>query len=189
MNPIRIYEYLTLSRGRVFEWVRPLSDAQYREEHPIGLGSLARTLHHMMAAEWSYMERVRGRTDPLGPYEPARDPEVSTADAMGFDALEPRWIHQAKETHASLEAVTDWNTPRVYTTIWEGEPYSYRATTGDIFAQLALHEVHHRAQGLNMLRRLGVETDEIDYNALMWTAAESRSSGESHGSDPRSDDV
>jgi uncharacterized damage-inducible protein DinB len=31
-----------------------------------------------------------------------------------------------------------------------------------------LHEVHHRAQALHMLRRLGIETGELDFNTLMF---------------------
>ncbi len=173
MDPVRVYDYLRLARGRVFDWVRPLSDEQYRREHPIGLGSLARTLHHVRAAERSYMERVRGRTDPVTTPSPADDPEVGTTEALGFGELEASWVELAQRTRADLAAVTDWTTERVCETTWEGRPYFYRASPADFFAQLMLHEVHHRAQALHMLRRLGVETDEIDFNALMWTAVES----------------
>lgn len=168
MEPIRTYDYLTLARARLFDWVRPLGDDQYRAEHPIGLGSLARTLHHMFAAEWLYMERIRGCMDSIGAVPPEHDPDVSTEDALGFARLEPAWVAQSAETRRGLDAVTDWATPRVYTTTWDGRPYAYRASAGDIFAQIALHEVHHRAQAMHMLRRLGVETGDIDYNALMW---------------------
>jgi len=91
---------------------------------------------------------------------------------MPFDALEHAWIDQANQTRADIAAVTDWTTPRVYTTVWEGEPFRYRASHGDILAQLAFHEVHHRAQAMHMLRRLGVATGEVDYNALMWASAD-----------------
>ena len=30
MNPSRVYDYLARSRARVFDWVRPLTDEQYR---------------------------------------------------------------------------------------------------------------------------------------------------------------
>lgn len=168
MNPLRVYDYLTLSRGHLFGWVRPLSDAQYRQEHPIGLGSLARTLHHVKGAEWCYIERVRGRQGALGPFSPDNDPETTHGAALGFEDLERSWLAQSAQTRASLEAVTDWETARVCTTVWEGREHRYSASASDLFAQLALHEVHHRAQAMHMLRRLGVETGEIDYNALMW---------------------
>lgn len=170
MDPLRIYDYLTTARVRVFDWVRPLTAEQYAAEHPIGLGSLARTLHHIQAAEWHYMRRIRGENEPLRAVPPEHDTEVGAAGALPFERLEPVWTALAAQTRIDLAAVTDWATARVYHTTWDGKPYAYRASHGDIFAQLALHEVHHRAQALNMLRRLGVQTEDIDYNALMWPA-------------------
>jgi uncharacterized damage-inducible protein DinB len=35
-----------------------------------------------------------------------------------------------------------------------------------------LHEVHHRAQAMNILRQLGVKLADIDYNAMMYTRRE-----------------
>ncbi len=172
MNPLRTYAYLTTSRAHLFDWIRPLTDARYRTEHPIGLGSLARTLHHMKAAEHAYMQRVRGVTTPVSPPAPEDDPEVTTQGAMPFAQLEPAWHAESERTRAALDAVTDWDTPNTFHTEWDGKPYAYRASNNDLFAQLALHEVHHRAQAMHMLKRLGVETGEIDYNALMWPAVD-----------------
>jgi len=172
MDPTRVYDYLALSRGHLFGWLRPLSGEQYRAEHPVGLGSLARTLHHMKAAELAYMERVRGLTGPVPERAPEDDPETTTAAALPFAELERAWAEQAERTRASLAAVTDWTTPRVCTTTWDGVTRAYRASNNDFFAQLALHEVHHRAQAMHMLRRLGIETGEIDYNTLMWAPAD-----------------
>ena len=91
---------------------------------------------------------------------------------MPFAQLEATWITQAAATEADIGAVSDWDTPRVYTTVWEGKPYRYRATTADILSQLVLHEIHHRAQVMHMLRRTGIDAGELDYNALMWTPVE-----------------
>ena len=172
MDPAKTYDYLTLARGRLLDRVRALTDEQYRSEHPIGLGSLARTLHHTRAAEGAYVRRMRGETAPVPAPAPEDDPELGAADAPAFDALVARWERQAAETRGAIAGVADWNTARVYRTTWEGKPYAYRAAPGDFFAQLALHEVHHRAQALHILRRLGVETEELDYNALMWERVE-----------------
>jgi uncharacterized damage-inducible protein DinB len=168
MDPLRLHDYLVTARTRLFEWIRPLDQPLYTAEHPIGLGSIARTLHHVKAAEWMYMQRVRGRTETLDAPSVENDPEVSTADAMPFEALEPAWTEQSRQIRADLASVSGWDTRRAYTTMWEGRPYAYRASASDIFSQLVLHEVHHRAQVLHMLRRTGVATEEIDFNALMW---------------------
>jgi uncharacterized damage-inducible protein DinB len=39
----------------------------------------------------------------------------------------------------------------------------YSATLGDIATQLVLHEVHHRAQAMAMLRQFGVAAQNLDY--------------------------
>ncbi len=168
MDPLHLYRYLTLARERVFGWVEGLSDADYRREHDIGLRSLARTLHHMKAAEWAYVERIGGKTGPLDGIAAENDPDVSSAGAMGFDRLRSTWTAQAEATMRTLEAVSDWSSPVVRETTWEGRAYRYSASADDFFAQLVMHEVHHRAQVLCMLRGLGVEVGDVDYNELMW---------------------
>lgn len=172
MDGVRMYAYLRRSRSMLLDWVRQLSEERYRTVHPVGLGSIARTLHHVRAAEWLYMQRVRGEVKPVADVAPENDPEVEQGEALGFDALERLWAELAERTAADVARVGDWTTPRVYETVWEGEPCFYKASVGDVFAQLVLHEVHHRAQVLQMLRRMGVDTGELDYNALMWERVE-----------------
>lgn len=168
MEPLRIYDYLAQARSRIFDCIRPLPVEAYEQEHPIGFRSLARTLHHIRAAEWHYMQRIRGRTEPIETPSPEYDPDISIGQPLPFDALERGWLAQAEQARRVIAAVTDWSTPLVCTTIWEEKPYAYRASRSDAFTQLALHEVHHRAQALHMLARLGVTIGDIDYNALMW---------------------
>ncbi len=129
--PVRLYAYLALARTKLFDWVRPLTDEQYRAEHPIGLGSIARTLHHVKGAEASYMRRLIGHTEM--PPAPAHEnnPGVTTESALPFAQLEPLWIAQARDTQAALERVTDWSTPAVYQTTWDGAPFAYRASPAD----------------------------------------------------------
>lgn len=170
MHPTRTYDYLLKARSMLFDWVRPLTPEQYAGEHPIALVSLARTLHHTMAAEWLYMQRVIGRTEPLGPLPREHDPEP--AEPFPFPELEAAWTAQAERTRgdlaALLEAGADWHTPLTIHTILKRGPVTYHASRADQFTQLAFHEVHHRAQALHMLRRLGVQTGELDFNTLMF---------------------
>jgi uncharacterized damage-inducible protein DinB len=163
MNPLRIYDYLTLSRARIFDWVRPLTDEQYRREFPIGLGSLARILTHIMICEWSYIARLEGRY--LTPYAewPIKDEQPPP-----FPVVESTWTEQAAHTHAVLVEVDDWNRVVTYQTLPDFGPQRTITTTpADLATQIFLHEVHHRAQVLNILRQLGVATTDIDFNSLM----------------------
>jgi uncharacterized damage-inducible protein DinB len=167
MNPLKIYDYLVQARAKVLDAVRVLTEEQYRREFPVGLGSLSRTLTHIMICEYAYVERIRGC--PLPPY--AQWP-IQDEHPPPLDELEAAWRAQARVTREALAAVRDWSREIEYLVTPEtasaDRPMIIRATYGDIATQIALHEVHHRAQVVNMLRHLGVALPDIDYNALMF---------------------
>lgn len=165
LNPLRIYDYLTRSRQRVLDAARPLTAAQHDREFSIGLGTLSRTLAHIMICEWGYVRRIQGRDIPPAPEFPLDD-----ENPPPFADLEAAWAAQADETRSALAAVGDWSAPIEFRRRGEdGRAIVVTASAADLFTQLALHEVHHRAQALNILRHLGVTLHEdIDFNALMY---------------------
>lgn len=168
MEPLKIYDYLTVARHRLFGWVRPLGPEQYTREFPNWSRTVARTLTHTMTSEWYYMQRMQRRDVP--PYEewPIREEE-----APPFTTLEVAWNEQAPRTRAALSAVRDWNASLEYRVIGDdGRPAIVTASPADIFTQLVMHEVHHRAQVMNMLRQLGVPTDDLDFNTMMYKRRE-----------------
>ena len=165
VEPLRAYDYLTRARRRVLDWARPLSAEQYGRQFPIGLGTLGRTLTHILICEWYYVERMLRHEVP--PYEqwPMQDEKPPP-----FPALERAWTEQGERTRAAIAAVRDWNGPIEYrNTSDDGRPEIITASAADIFTQLVLHEVHHRAQVLNMLRQMEVRLEDIDFNAFMYT--------------------
>jgi uncharacterized damage-inducible protein DinB len=164
MEPSRTYDYLVQARRRIFDWVRPLDAEQYARELPTWPRTIARTLTHVMICEWYYVERMQGHDVP--PYE--RWP-IQEEKPPPVAALEAAWAEQADRTRAALEAVRDWRAEREYqVTTDDGRPEIISASAADIFTQLTLHEVHHRAQVMNMLRQLGVAIGDIDFNTLMY---------------------
>lgn len=167
MEPLKIYDYLVLARQRVFDAVRPLTTDEYARQFPIGLGSLGRTLTHIMICEWTYVLRIERR--PVPPYEqfPFQDETPPP-----FATLEAAWTNQASRTREALESVRDWKAEIEYLAMWGDPPKMVIASAADIFTQMALHEVHHRAQAMNMLRQLGVPLEDIDYNTLMFRRRE-----------------
>jgi len=161
---LRTYDYLVLARERLFAWVRPLSPEQHVREFAIGRGTLTRTLTHIVASEWYYVQRILRQSVP--PYEqwPLRE-EAPPA----LPALETAWREQAGVTRAALGAVRDWCAEFEYpVTDDDGEALIVTASTADVFTQLVLHEVHHRAQAMNMLRQMGIAAEDLDFNALMY---------------------
>ena len=164
LNPHRLYDYLALARRRVLDAVRPLQEEEYRRVFPIGLGSLARTLAHIEVSEWYYIQRLKRRAVP--PYEqwPLRDEAPPP-----FAALEAAWLEQAERTRRAIASVHDWEGPLEYEVVSDdGCAAIVTASASDLLSQLVMHEVHHRAQAMNILRHLGVSLGDIDFNALMY---------------------
>lgn len=162
---LRVYDYLTRSREKILEKVRGLSAEQYSREFAIGMGSLSKTLAHIESSEWYYMQRMTGGEVPAYETWPIR-PE----NPPSFAVLQDAWNEQAEHTLAALRAVTDWHRAIEYrVTDDAGQAKIVTASAADLFTQLALHEVHHRAQALNMLRQLGIQiAEDLDFNVMMY---------------------
>jgi uncharacterized damage-inducible protein DinB len=168
MSPLRTYDYLIKSRERVLGAIRPLTAQQYARDFPIGLGSIGSTLTHMMISEWYYVERLQGR--PVPPYEQW---PIKYEHPPAFETVEAAWREQMTRIRSLVAAERDWS--RVVT--WDsfaddqGRRFRITATSGDVLTQLVLHEVHHRAQIMAMLRGLGDSVpplQDIDYSELMY---------------------
>lgn len=171
MNPLRTYNYLVLARKKILDWSRPLSLEQHAQQFPIGLGSLARILTHIMICEWFYIQRMQELTVP-----PYKEWPIQDETPPRLELIEAEWHAQEPRTIAAIAAVekaSAWGEMITYMAQRDdGKRVEVSATKGDIFTQLVLHEVHHRAQAMNILRQLGVKVEDIDYNAMMYTRRE-----------------
>ena len=163
MDPLKTYDYLVRARQLVFDWTRPLGADDYARTFPIGLGTLARTLTHTMSSEWYYMQRMLAREVP--PYE---EWLFRHEDPPPFAVLEAAWTEEAARTRAGLAAVREWTTELEYRVVADEGPVIITASPADIFTQLALHEVHHRAQATAMLRQLGIVIEGLDFNLMTY---------------------
>ncbi|MDZ4753759.1 MAG: DinB family protein [Phycisphaerae bacterium] len=168
MDHLKLYDYLTKARERVLNALRPLTPEHYHHEFNFGLKTIARTLTHVMISEWYYIERFTGRHVPPYVEWPIKDETPPE-----FGVVEATWREQEQATRAALAAERDWTR----TIAWDSFPDDagrrshITATVGDLLAQLVLHEVHHRAQVMAMLRGLGdgvAPLQDIDYNDLMY---------------------
>lgn len=171
MDPLKIYDYLLECRRRLFAAARPLPADQHARQHSIGLKTIASTLTHLMTSEWYYIERLQNRTVP--PYDQW---PIHYENPPPLEIVERAWREQGERVRGIVAAERDWGRP----ISWLGFPDDTRGnrrfqiccTAGDLFAQLALHEMHHRAQAMAMLRESGSPVQDIDYNALMFARVE-----------------
>jgi uncharacterized damage-inducible protein DinB len=118
-----------------------LSEHQLHERFEIGPGSLHDTLTHMLGA-------IRAWTDVL-----AKRDLRPRAEGKRFTVAELTAGYQ--EANADLATqVAARPLDEVVTRVRDGK--EYRFTRGAILAHVTTHGMHHRAQCLNMLRKLGV---------------------------------
>ena len=157
----RIYDVHTKARHKLFDWVRPLGQDQYTKEFPFAHRTIRATLAEIASTEWWLAARLREDAMPR-PFVWDEVPLNERAHPT-FEDLERAWTEQAPRTRATLASLSDLDTI-VETRLYGRRRLSIlKATKRDIATQLLLHEVHHRAQAMAMLRHLGIAAQDLDY--------------------------
>jgi len=108
--------------------------------------------------EWLYAARLRDETIPA-----REDWPISEERQPNFRDLETVWREQAPKTRAILAQINDWDKEIERRVTEGGKTRILTVTRGEAATQMLLHEVHHRAQAMAMLRQLGVEAQNLDY--------------------------
>lgn len=165
IEAIRTYDYLVMARARVMAPMRGLSAAQYQAEFPFGLKTLAATMAHVVSSEWYYVERIRGVEVPA--YERWT---IQYERPPVFEVIDRAWADQAERTREAIRAEKDWSRTIRWLSFPDsaGKRWMITTSAGDLFTQLVLHEVHHRAQAMAMLRQLGTPVEDVDFNEFMY---------------------
>lgn len=121
----------------------------------MGAGSLRKTLHHLYSAERVWLNRWLGVVKPS---------DRGGANHVPFALRGAEYRALADERDAFVARLDDdaLSRPVTYTNL-RGETSTFEL--GQLMLHVCNHGVHHRAQALNMLRRLGavLPKPEIDY--------------------------
>ena len=158
MDFVSVHDALTQARARLFDWIRPLTQEQYTRQFPFGLHTLRRTMVEIAIVEWLYATRLREETVP-----PQGDWPISEERQPTFRDLETVWMEQTPKVRTTLAQITDWDKEIERRVTDGGKTRILIVTRGEAATQLLMHEVHHRAQAMAMLRQLGVEAQNLDY--------------------------
>lgn len=149
-------KYNDWADGRVLAEAGHLSDAQLDQLFEIGLGTLRKTLKHICDGEYVWVERWQGRTEtPWPPY----DEKVSAA------ALQERFAATWQDRSSFFARISDSDLTRIVR-YRDSKGSLFDASLSDMIMQGITHSLHHRAQAVNILRRLGAGLVELDY--MMW---------------------
>jgi uncharacterized damage-inducible protein DinB len=127
---------------RLLAAVAPLTDAQLDQPFEMGPGSLRATLRHLYGAERNWLARWRGCDQPQFPQA------SELAKPAEFDRAHRALVPERSADVANL----DFSQTCTYTNP-QGRTYTF--ALGDVLLHVCNHGIHHRAQAVNMLRRLG----------------------------------
>jgi uncharacterized damage-inducible protein DinB len=141
------------SNDRILDAAAPLSDNQLDAPFDMGPGSLRRTLIHTQAGEEVWLKRLKGVAETPWPDEGAR---------IAVAALAEQWrvARLARDAHLATLEGTDLSRIQPYR---DSRGTLYRASLAAMILQPIHHSIHHRAQLVNMLRRVGAKAPELDY--------------------------
>ena len=147
---------------KLIDACEPLSQEQFHQRFEIGMGSLHDTLLHIIGAMMRWSDRIGERTlrsslEKSGQrYSPAQLREMLAAADRELTSV------------ARAVAESDASSSPMSLTF---ERTEYQFSKAAALVHVTTHGMHHRAQALNMLRRLGV-TELVDaIDALDWAIA------------------
>ena len=154
----RYYAYSDWATSQLLASAADLADEVLDQNFDMGPGTFRRTiLHTVVAEEWWYRNWTAGPS-AFGSF----DEPVSVEELRNRIAV---LTEQRNEFVASLDPESA--TREITISAGGGPPTKFRVLESMI--QMCSHGTHHRAQLLNMLRRLGAATPAIDY--VVWLRA------------------
>lgn len=156
---IRLHEHRCWVNQRLLQQASELSDEKLHQSFAIGQGSFWKTLTHLYAAEYCWLAAIQGDVQPVAPgdiWEGLPGNQLGPDAATSVAELQKRW--------ETVEA--DWNswlgelTPETLTQqVVKVSSLSGKASDTsilDIVLHVCTHAQYTVAQGINMLRQLGV---------------------------------
>lgn len=148
-----LFEYSDWANARVVEAAERVPDDALDRPLDLGPGSLRRILIHTYNGEHVWLQRWKGVQETKWPSESEAVPVLEIARRFTANSA-ARAAFFEKLAAADLERGQQYR---------DSKGSVFAATLGDMILQGHVHSVHHRAQAVNALRRLGGPIVELDY--------------------------
>lgn len=137
----------------VFERAAALSEEKLAQNLDIGPGSLRRILLHLYNGELVWLSRWEGKIETPWPSE-----SLTLSPSEIFAKLEDVTKHRATFVGGLNDSKLD-----VVQNYRDSKGSLFKATLRDMLLQGIVHSIHHRAQAVNAIRRLGGDAPDVDY--------------------------
>lgn len=146
--------YLAWADGRIWAAVADLPEALWRQALPASHGSLAGTVAHLLGAEWTWLERIQGRSPAQ--VGPPGDPGDRAAISRIWPAIWDGWRDAARDLDPSgvVHYRTTAGTPQDTPLLW-------------VWMHVSHHSAQYRGQTAAILRHLEVVPPNTDLIAFL----------------------
>jgi uncharacterized damage-inducible protein DinB len=154
----RLHQHRAWVNGKLIQAAFALKSADLQTPLPIGQGSIWKSLVHMYAAEYVWLESLLGDESPVAPGDlPDKIPgnQEGSGAIRSLDELVGLWRELDARWQAYLDGLNDADLdPLVYkVSSLQGTRSATRR--GDILLHVCTHAHYTTAQVVNMLRQLG----------------------------------
>jgi uncharacterized damage-inducible protein DinB len=158
----RLHQHRAWVNGNLLTAAAALSEETLRRPFPIGQGSIWKSLVHLHAAEYVWLEALHGNEEGLLPGDlPGKLPgnQQGQGGITGLNDLRQKWTALEQRWVGCLAALTPESLDEVVyrksTRSGPGKRFGNRR--GDILLHVCTHAHYTAAQVVNMLRQAGVE--------------------------------
>lgn len=158
----RLHQHRAWVNGNLLTTAASLSEEQLRTPFQIGQGSIWKSLVHLYAAEFVWLEALLGNDDPLIQGDlPGKLPgnQLGEGGITDFDDLRHKWIVLEQRWSRYLASLTPESLGElVYkksTSYGLGKRYGTRRS--DVLLHVCTHAQYTVAQVLNMFRQSGAD--------------------------------
>lgn len=140
---------------------RRLTEDQFHRRFEIGPGSIHDTLRHIIGAMRRWADRIGGRA-----VRPSIEDEDPRYAARELRVLLDGAGNDLNGVAAEIDARQGWHETLEF--VMPDGSKTYRFTRVAAMSHVLTHGMHHRAQVLNMRRRLGLPALGLDLDVVEW---------------------
>jgi uncharacterized damage-inducible protein DinB len=155
----RLHEHRLWVNRKLLAAAATISDDALRRSFAIGQGSIWKSLLHLYAAEYVWLEALLGNSDPRVPGDvPGKLPGNQQGDQpiRSLDELQAKWNKLESRWQTYLDGLAaealDEDVRKITTS---GKEYATRRS--DVLLHVCTHAHYTAAQVINMLRQVGAE--------------------------------
>ena len=159
----RLHQHRAWANRKLLEAAEGLSNEQLHRPHPIGQGSIWKTLTHLYAAEFVWLEALLGNAQPVTPGDlPDKLPgnQEGGGAMTSLAELETNWEQLAARWHAYMTQLRPESLGDIVykasTSSGHGKRHGTRRA--DVLLHVCTHAQYTTAQVVNMLRRVGADS-------------------------------